>query len=230
MHHLHRAVTLGLLFTVAGCAENNAQTRSLPHSRPSSPSKAQPTSPFKPYTACHFEDGLQVAEIMPLPASIAGRTVETMHGTAHVPILRGVRVLFAYPGTDLFANVTVEQLPASSFDESKADLISNFEQILSSSDSTRNYALKPTLNDFEIYGLDRPKLEPGALGVYLLIDNRTGIVTTIRFPNQEPDQRRFSTMEEYAKLRDHFLTAYTSCVHAHPTVPSPTSRSSPTRR
>ena len=210
MSHLHPAATLGLALV---CAAALAQTKPGSKAHPSPAPKPAAASPFKAYTACHFDDGLEIIEVLPLPANVAGRTVETMHGTAHVPLLRGDRILFGYPGTEPFANVTVEQLPAGSFDESKADLISNFEQILSSSDSIRNYALKPTLNGFEIYGLDRPKLEPGALGVYLLIDDRTGIVTTVRFPNQEPDGRKFATIEEYTALRNHFLAAYTSCIH-----------------
>jgi hypothetical protein len=60
-------------------------------------------------------------------------------------------------------------------------------------------------------GLDRSKREGGVLGVYLFFDNPTRTVTTIYFLNQEPP-KRFKTMEEYAAIRDRFLSNYTSCI------------------
>jgi hypothetical protein len=178
---------------------------------------AQITPALRPYTACTFDDGLTVTDLSPLPPGVQGRTVDTLTGKARVPLLRGERVLFSYPETDFFANVKVEQLPPDAFEQGKKDLISNFDHILASgNDGARNmtYALKPTLNGFEVHGLDRLKLEGSTLGIYLLIDDRTHIVTTVYFPNQEPRMRKFSTLDEYANLRDHFLNAYTSCVHA----------------
>jgi hypothetical protein len=37
-------------------------------------------------------------------------------------------------------------------------------------------------------------------------------VTTIYLLNQEPEQRKFQTMEEYRSLRDKFLVSYASCI------------------
>ena len=75
-----------------------------------------------------------------------------------------------------------------------------------------NTTLKSPQNGFEVHGLDREKLEGGVLGVYLLFDNAPRVVTTIYFLNQEPQTRKFQTMEEYRALRDRFLGAYTACV------------------
>jgi hypothetical protein len=185
---------------------------------------AQIASVLRPYTVCKFDDGLAVNTLTPLPRGVQGRTVDTLTGKANVALLRGEQVMFSYPGANFFANVKVEQLPAGSFEQGKKDLISNFDHILASGDDgVRNmtYALKPRLNGFEIHGLDRLKLEGKTLGIYLLIDDRAGIITSVYFLNQEPKTRKFSTIEEYAALRDHFLNAYTSCVHA-PTVKRPT--------
>jgi hypothetical protein len=123
----------------------------------------------------------------------------------------GRRIMFAYPGEDFYANVKVEILPEEGFSDSKKALISNFEQILASGDDARNYRLKPTLNGFEIQGLDRSKREGGVLGIYLLFNDATRTVITIYMLNQEPP-KRFRTIEEYAALRDRFLNEYTSCV------------------
>jgi hypothetical protein len=123
----------------------------------------------------------------------------------------GRRIMFAYPNEDFYANVKVETLPATGYAQSKDALISDFEHTLASGDNSRNYSLKQTLNVFEIQGLDRAKREGGVLGIYLLFDNPTRTVTTIYFLNQEPP-KRFTTMTEYATLRDHFLNEYTACI------------------
>ena len=191
---------------------------------------AQATPALRPYTACKFDDGLTAIESSQLPASIQGRTVETLTGPRQVPILHGEHITFSYPSTSFFATVKVEQLPPDTFAQGKTDLISNFDHILAGDDeSARNmsFALRPRLNGFEVYGLDRKKLEGNTLGIYLLIDNRTHIIASVFFLNQEPQLRKFSTLAEYATLRDHFLDAYTSCVHAP--FATPTAKRAPTR-
>jgi len=135
-------------------------------------------------------------------------------------MVAGRRVMFAYPDEDFYANVKVEVLPADSYADSKASLIKNFEYTLASGDNARNYKLKPQLNGFEIQGLDRAKREGGVLGIYLFFDDPTRTVTTIYFLNQEPP-KRFKTMEEYAAVRDKFLTAYTSCIRENLNTASP---------
>jgi hypothetical protein len=176
---------------------------------------------LRPYTACRFDDGLVVTEKSALPADVAGRTVMTIAGNRQVPLERGEKIAFAYPGGTRFANVTVEQLPTESFEQGKANLIANFDHILAGGDDgARNmpYALHPMLNGFEVHGLDRLKIDGATLGIYLLIDDKTRIVTTAYFLNQGPEKRKFATIEEYGALRDHFLNAYTKCVHAPPVV------------
>jgi hypothetical protein len=178
---------------------------------------AQTPTTFRAYSGCTFDDGLIVGEISVLPAGIRGRTVETLTGPRQVDILGGEHISFSYPGTDFFATVKIEHLPPSSFLQGKKDLISNFDHIIArGDDSKRNmtYVLRPRLNGFEIYGLDRVRLEGAILGIYLLFDNRTQIVTTVYFVNADPDKRKFSTLDQYAQLRDHFLDAYTGCIHA----------------
>jgi hypothetical protein len=191
---------------------------------------AQVNPALRPYTACTFDDGLTAVETSQLPAAIQGRTVETLTGPRDVPIVGGEHVTFSYPSTSFFATVKVEQLAPATFAQGKSDLIGNFDHILAGDDdSARNmsFALRPRLNGFEVYGLDRKKLEGNTLGIYLLIDNRTHIVASVFFLNQEPRLRKFSNLAEYATLRDHFLDAYTSCVHAPfaaPRKPKPTAK------
>jgi hypothetical protein len=170
---------------------------------------------LKPYTSCQINSGPDMVDITPLPSANMTRSVKTIKGERQISMKDGVRVMFAYPDTDFFANIKAEELPAASFDQEKADLIGEFEWMLASGDNSRNYALKPTMQGLEISGLDRGKLEGGVLGVYLLFDNSTHVVTTIYFLNQDPARRKFSTLAEYAALRDQFLSHYVSCIRSN---------------
>ena len=121
--------------------------------------------------------------------------------------------MFAYPEKDFYANVKVEILPEKNYAETRQFLIDGFDYTLTSGGgNTRNYGLKPTLNGLDVRGLDRDKLEGGALGLYLLLDDPSRMVTTIYFLNQEPKDRSFQTMEEYRAMRDRFLGTYTACI------------------
>jgi hypothetical protein len=171
------------------------------------------SSAFDRYVGCKFADGLAVVETAPLAPGIHERTVDTSKGPRQIPMVEGRRVMFAYPGKDFYANVKVEILPEKNYSETKQFLIDNFDYILASDNGgTRNYSLKPTMNGLDVMGLDRDKLEGGVLGIYLLLDNSSRMVTTIYFLNQEPKDRSFQTIDEYRAIRDHFLSTYTACV------------------
>ena len=128
-------------------------------------------------------------------------------------MVEGRRVMFAYPEKDFYANVKVEILPEKNYVETREFLIDNFDYMLASGDgSSRNYGLKPMQHGLDVRGQDREKLEGGVLGVYLLLDDSSRMVTTIYFLNQEPKDRSFQTMGEYRAMRDRFLSTYTACV------------------
>jgi hypothetical protein len=170
------------------------------------------SSAFDRYTACNFSDGLAVVETSPLAPGIHARTVQTLKGPRQVEMVEGRRVMFAYPEKDFYANVKVEILPEKNYAETREILTDNFDYMLASGDgSTRNYGLKPKQNGFDVRGLDRDKLEGGVLGVYLLLDDSSRMVTTIYFLNQEAKDRSFQTMDEYRVKRDRFLATYTAC-------------------
>ena len=168
---------------------------------------------LQPYTVCHFDDGLEIAEATPLTAGATSRTVDTAQGKRTIATTASERVMFRYPGTDFFANATAEELPAASYAAEKRDLIANFEYLLASSkDNARNTAMKPLASGFEIYGMDRGTLEGSVLGFYLFFDDAKHVATTVNLLNHDPAQRRFQTIEEYGRMRDRFLQRYTTCV------------------
>ena len=171
------------------------------------------SSAFDRYTACKFADGLTVVETSPLASGVHARTVQTSKGPRQVAMVEGRRVMFAYPEKDFYANAKVEILPEKNYAETRQFLIDSFDYTLASGDgNTRNYGLKPMQNGLDVRGLDRDKLEGGVLGLYLLLDDSSRMVTTIYFLNQEPRDRSFQTMEEYRGMRDRFLVTYTGCV------------------
>jgi hypothetical protein len=169
-----------------------------------------PDPALLPYATCQFQDGLEIVNRGVLPPSVSSRPVETDSGTRQIDLQAGIRIMFAYPNTDFYANTKVELLPPANYPKLKRDLLDNFQHVAHG--NTVNSTLQSPMNGFEAHGLDREKLEGGVLGVYLFFDDASHVVTTIYLLNQEPEKRKFKSIEEYRTLRDRFLTAYTGCI------------------
>ena len=166
-----------------------------------------------PYTTCVFPDGLRVVDVTPLATGVASRPVQTASGTQSIEMEAGEQVTFGYPLTDLFANAKVELLPADRYPEMKRILLANLALLESERNGpTAARALPTGLHGFDVHGNDLRKLEGSMLGMYVLFDDKTHVATTVYFLNQQAWQRKFQTMDQYARLRDSFLKAYTGCV------------------
>ncbi len=199
---LRSTVLLSVAMAISACS---AQNRSIP-------AKAQ----LEPFTKCNFADGLQIVKLDPLGTGVTFRTVDTGAGQQRIDMAAGLRVMFAYPNADFYANVKVETLPATTYSDEKKALIDNWQYLhMTSPETTLNYGLVSPLNGFEIRGFDRDQLEGGVLGIYLMFDDSSHVVSTFYLLNQDPDVRKFKTLDEYRKLRDNFLPAYTACVRAN---------------
>ncbi len=169
---------------------------------------------IRPYTSCHFDDGLSIVQLNALPMTPMTRTVQTPSGDKEIVMLEGERIMFAYPDEDFYANVKTEQLDTKNYAREKTDLIAQLSSTASDGKAHVENAVKP-MNDFEIHGLNRLKLEGGVLGTYLLFDDKRYLATTIYLLNGKPGQRRFQTLPEYARMRDHFLSQYTACIRVN---------------
>lgn len=168
---------------------------------------------LRAYTHCTFADGLEIVALDDLAPGVTARTVETSSGNIPVPMLAGVRVMFAYPNTDFFANVKAERLPSSQYSELKQILIENFDYLRASSPSFRiNDAVGSLSRLLQVRGMDRDKLEGGTLGFYLIFDDKKQVVVTIYLLNQKPEQRKFQSLDEYRRMRDQFLSGYAACI------------------
>lgn len=199
------AVTLAALTLALPLA---AQTR--PSGKPAT--RSIPAA-LMPYTTCQIPGGPDLVQTTPLPQAPMTRPAQTLTGPRQIKIMDGLLAAFSYPNSAPFANVKIEQLPASTYASEKANLISEFDAINAKGEDTqRNYALKPTLNGFEISGFDRTALDGNVLGIYLLFDNPHHVATTAYFLNAPAAQRKFANVQEYSNLREGFLNAYTLCV------------------
>ena len=171
---------------------------------------------LEPYTTCSFTDGLRVVQVDPLGSGIASRTVDTISGAQRIDIAAGFRVMFAYPDTDFYANVKAESLPSTSYEAEKQSLLDNLQYLhMTSPGTTLREKEISSAREFEIHGFDRDHLEGGVLGFYLIFDDSHHVATTVYLLNQEPESRKFSTIEQYRTLRDRFLDAYTSCIRTN---------------
>lgn len=197
--------------------------------RPAAKQSAGSNDVFQAYTTCKFVDGLAVVETTPLALGVTSRTIPTTKGEKTMELEAGRRVLLSYPNKDFFANVKVEVLPEKNYADEKQALIENFDYLLASGkDSSRNYALRPTMHGVDVRGLDRGTLDAPVIGFYLLFDDASHVATTIYFLNQEPSVRSFQTIEEYRTMRDRFLDTYTGCVASKSQRPQPSLPQPPT--
>ncbi len=171
---------------------------------------AQSADRLTPYATCRFPDGLEVVDVDSLAQGVTSRDLDTTAGTRKIDLEAGLRIMFAYPNTDFFANAKAEALPAAKYPQLKGYLLDNLKYL--SAGNIVNNSVQSPMNGFEVRGIDRQKLEGGVLGIYLLFDNPAHVVTTIYFLNQEPESRKFQSMDEYHALRDRFLASYTGCV------------------
>ena len=191
----------GIAAIVSGCGRRQVQSDPLRD------------ADLKAYTHCAFADGLEIVEQTPLASGVTGRTVDTASGAKVVRMVSGVRIMFAYPGTDFFANVKAEKLPDVGYGELKQALIDNFDFILKSSPSNdENRSPVAGMKKLDGRGLDHNKLEGGVIGMYLLFNDRRHVATTVYLLNQDPSRRRFQTLGEYTTLRNRFLSTYVSCI------------------
>jgi hypothetical protein len=175
--------------------------------------------PLQAYTSCFFPDGLQILSVDPLAAGVTSRMVDTADGSKQIDLLAGERVMFAWPFTDIFANAKAEELPADRYPALKAALLANLAYLESQPGGPEDAQPLPAdLHGFEVHGNNRQKLEGSVLGMYLLFDDPAHVATTIYFLNQESWRRKFQTMDEYARLRDQFLTTYTGCVRENQAI------------
>jgi hypothetical protein len=166
---------------------------------------------LKTYESCSFPDGLQVSDISSMPSAVKDRPIQSHGKTGTVPLLAGRRVIFSYPGADPYASVKIELLPAAGYSANRKLVLDDFDDIVASDKHVaKNLARKSPMSGFGIVGLDRDEIKGTTLGIYMLMDDYTHVVTTIYLLN--PPQSKIKTLADYARMRDTFLYNYTRCI------------------
>jgi len=165
---------------------------------------------LQPYTRCEFRPQFQTVQVDGPVEKFAWET-QVKSGEASIAVETGYRVLVTYLMTEPFGNLKVEQLPSTSYEKAKSDLLSSLEYF-ASQPGMDGKVQSVQRNGFALYGVNRSKLEGGVLGIYNLFSDRDHVAVTMYLLNDEPADRKFDTMEKYATVRDDFLQKYTSCL------------------
>ena len=143
------------------------------------------------------------------------RPVTTMDGNDLVEVAQGWSLHIAYNETP-FVNFKAERLGKTSYSRDKQTLISNLEYSATGSQGMEsNKPQQSSLNGFDVYSINHKQLEGGVSSIYLLFQDSEQTVVTLYLLNTPPEAPQFKTIEEYHKLRDSFLNAYSACASKH---------------
>ena len=176
------------------------------------PSKLDGMLKLQPYVRCDgFADGVRGVKLDSRPmGGDPWREVLVGVTKRRVSVVHGYRVMFAYPGTDFFANLKAEQSDPTKYVEDKETV----RLSLSEAGKTESNV---NVKDFKLQGftgqsLTRRTLIGSTLGITQLFSDEDSVIVTVYFLNQAPEKRRFKTYEEFVALRDKFVTGYADCV------------------
>ena len=167
---------------------------------------------LEPYTLCKFSEGLSVVSAVRFPSDVASRPVKTLSGRKDVSIMDGYRILFSYPGTDIFANVKFEMLQPLGYQSDKKSIIEGMELLASSAKGVKDLLEHREYLEYEVYALNNRTISgSGPISMYTLFNDTESMVVTVYFLNQKAERRKFQSYEEYLELRDRFLDELMSC-------------------
>ena len=167
---------------------------------------------LEPYTLCKFSEGLSVVSAVRFPSDVASRPVKTLSGRKDVSIMDGYRILFSYPGTDIFANVKFEMLQPLGYQSDKKSIIEGMELLASSVKGVKDPVEHREYLEYEVYALNNRTISgSGPISMYTLFNDTESMVVTVYFLNQKAERRKFQSYEEYLELRDRFLDELMSC-------------------
>lgn len=179
---------------------------------PKPPSQLEGLLKIQPYVRCEgFADGVRGVKLDSRPKSVSPwREVSVGGATRRVSVVDGMRVMYAYPGTDFFANLKVERSAWESYRDDK-DIVQKSLVEIAQADGSADVQ-DFSLNSFSGQTLTKRALSGSTLGMTQIFSDEDQVIVTIYFLNQEPDKRRFKTFEEFVALRDSFVSGYAECV------------------
>jgi hypothetical protein len=171
------------------------------------------SSVLAPYTKCAFSDQLSAVSVDHLDDAPMIRSVNTASGSKPVSVADGYRVMLAYPNTDYFVNLKIEQSVTGRFTEDKQHIIAQMHEMASQSSGRIAKVEQMTIKGITVFGLNNQGIEGGGVvSFYTLFDDPRGVVVTAYILNGDPQHRAFQSMAQYRVLRDRFLNTYASCM------------------
>ena len=163
------------------------------------------------YVSCQFGEKVKVQESAERATPFL-RPIETQSGNGTVNIAHAFSLHIGYDATP-FVNFKAERLDWSNYQQDKKTLLRQLTDLTSTQDMESSKPRPSSLNGFDLYGINRKQLEGGVLSVYLLFRDVDHTVVTLYFLNTPPEDPKFRSIEQAHKLRDDFLSTYTSCVN-----------------
>jgi len=164
---------------------------------------------LRPYTTCNLGPDFEIVQVDG-PKTDFAWPAPVKDGDRSIPVEEGYRVLVTYKQSEAFGNLKAERLPKALYVQAKNDLLTSLQFLASQPDMDPSVH-DTTINSVPTSGVTRNKLEGGVLSVYMLFRDSDNIVVTMYLLNDEPATRKFSSLDEYKKIKDEFLEAYTRC-------------------
>ena len=167
---------------------------------------------LRPYVHCDgFAGGVRAVNLDRRPQTAEPwRAVDYGGNGLRVSVIDGYRVTYTYARTYVFANLKAEQSDPSRYAEDKRIVTLELAEMAKADDAL-------DLVDFSYLGysgqtLTKRALAGRALGKSQILSDEDAVIITIFFLNQDPENRRFQTHEEFVALRYTFIRGYINCV------------------
>lgn len=167
------------------------------------------------YTQCPLDGKLAAVSVDHRTAgSPPRRAIVTETGQQTVSVADGYRVMLAFPDTDPFVNLKIEQSVAGQYAADKKIILEQMESIARRVPANAGAVERRLDQGIDIAALNNRALAGGVTSMVTLFDDEREVIATAYVLNQKPARRAFQTFEEYVTLRDRFIGNLTSCMAA----------------
>ncbi len=172
--------------------------------------------PLDPYISCHYSNRLAVVSTIRLPGQgLRYRTVATSKGEKRVSVIDGYRLMISQGEPSYFANMKVEKSDPSQYTNDKDAVIKNLEFAKQSAPPSMKTVWEHTpYNGFDVYALADDTMDGnGPNGMYVLFRDSSQTIVTIYFLGQQPQDRKFKTIDEHDALVEKMIEELTLCAN-----------------
>lgn len=173
------------------------------------------TDPLGPLTECVNSDGFHYERKDRLPATISFRTINTATGPAKISTADGYRLMVYRKSSSPLVNLKIERSAQGHFADDRVIITNQMKEVAATSKPPNQVDLETSRqNDIEVLAINNVNIDqtPGVISFYTLLDAATGTVASAYILNQKPDIREFATNEEYAALRNRFVSLLADCM------------------